>query len=178
MRNAAHLEQISLSRFRFGIKIKQMSGFCKALEFRMRVRVGGLERKKHLVCVCVFGGKPMHLKKIFLGNPLRGQTFNSRRNRMRHIVERIETVFAEALVLNALRELYSEPCANAGKNFGKSAAGNIALYVPGVIWLGAYTGAGRALALGFVPFVIGDGLKIAAGWGVLSAAALAGRRRH
>jgi len=57
-------------------------------------------------------------------------------------------------------------------------AGNIALYVPGVIWLGAYTGAGQALALGFVPFVIGDGLKIAAGWGVLSAAALAGKRRQ
>jgi biotin transport system substrate-specific component len=50
--------------------------------------------------------------------------------------------------------------------------GNIVLYVPGVAWLGAYTGMDRAVSLGFTPFVVGDLLKIAAGWGMLSGMAL------
>jgi biotin transport system substrate-specific component len=49
-------------------------------------------------------------------------------------------------------------------------AGSVALYVPGVIWLGAFTGLGRAITLGFIPFVVGDALKIAAGWGFLTVA--------
>jgi biotin transport system substrate-specific component len=52
-------------------------------------------------------------------------------------------------------------------------AGDVVLYVPGVIWLGAFTGADKAVALGFLPFIVGDALKTAAGWGLLSAAALA-----
>jgi biotin transport system substrate-specific component len=55
-------------------------------------------------------------------------------------------------------------------------AGNIVIYIPGVIWLGAYTGMAKAVALGFVPFAVGDALKTAAGWGFLSAAALAASR--
>jgi biotin transport system substrate-specific component len=50
--------------------------------------------------------------------------------------------------------------------------GNLVLYVPGVIWLGAYTGMDRAVSLGFLPFVVGDLLKTAAGWGLLSGLAL------
>ena len=52
------------------------------------------------------------------------------------------------------------------------AAGNIILYVPGVLWLGAYAGMGKALSLGIVPFLAGDAAKIAAAWGLLSGAAL------
>jgi biotin transport system substrate-specific component len=50
--------------------------------------------------------------------------------------------------------------------------GNVVLYVPGVIWLGVYTGMDRAVSLGFLPFVVGDLLKTAAGWGLLTGAAL------
>jgi biotin transport system substrate-specific component len=50
--------------------------------------------------------------------------------------------------------------------------GSLVLYVPGLMWLSAYTGPGRALALGFLPFAIGDGLKMVAGWGALRAASL------
>ncbi len=50
-------------------------------------------------------------------------------------------------------------------------AGNLILYVPGVLWLGVFAGMGKAVALGFLPFVVGDALKTAAGWGALSAAA-------
>ena len=52
-------------------------------------------------------------------------------------------------------------------------AGNIVLYFPGVLWLGAYTGMDKALSLGMMPFLAGDALKIMAGWGLLSGAALA-----
>jgi biotin transport system substrate-specific component len=55
-------------------------------------------------------------------------------------------------------------------------AGNIVLYVPGVLWLGAYTGMGKALSFGMTPFLAGDAAKIAAGWGLLSGAALAVKR--
>ena len=51
-------------------------------------------------------------------------------------------------------------------------AGNVVLYVPGVIWLGVYTGMDRAISLGFLPFVVGDLLKTAAGWGLLTGMAL------
>ena len=54
--------------------------------------------------------------------------------------------------------------------------GDLLLYVPGVVWLGAYTGMSRAIALGFLPFVIGDMLKIAAGAGLLSGISLATER--
>ena len=50
--------------------------------------------------------------------------------------------------------------------------GNVVLYVPGVIWLGVYVGMDRAVSLGFLPFVVGDLLKTAAGWGLLSGMAL------
>ena len=55
-------------------------------------------------------------------------------------------------------------------------AGNIVLYVPGVLWLGVFTGLEKALSLGMFPFLAGDALKIAAGWGLLSGAALAVKR--
>jgi biotin transport system substrate-specific component len=50
--------------------------------------------------------------------------------------------------------------------------GEIAIFLPGVIWLGAFVGADKALPLGFYPFVIGDGLKTVAAWGALSGASL------
>lgn len=40
-------------------------------------------------------------------------------------------------------------------------AGNIALYALGLPWLTLYVGAGRAVALGLLPFVAGDVAKIA-----------------
>jgi len=52
------------------------------------------------------------------------------------------------------------------------AVGSLVLYVPGLLWLGIYTGFGRVLTLGFLPFAVGDALKLAAGWGLLTAAAL------
>ena len=48
--------------------------------------------------------------------------------------------------------------------------GNIVLYVPGVIWLAAYTGLGKAVSFGFVPFLVGDALKTIVGVGLLSGA--------
>jgi biotin transport system substrate-specific component len=57
-------------------------------------------------------------------------------------------------------------------------AGNLLLYVPGVIWLGTFTGMQKALALGFVPFLIGDTLKIIVSCGVVSGVTLiSGRAR-
>ncbi len=47
-------------------------------------------------------------------------------------------------------------------------AGNIILYVPGVLWLGVFTGMGKAVALGFVPFAIGDALKTIVECGIVS----------
>ena len=52
------------------------------------------------------------------------------------------------------------------------AVGDIVIYIPGLIWLGAFTGMSKAFSLGFVPFIVGDALKIAAGCGLLSAVAL------
>ena len=51
-------------------------------------------------------------------------------------------------------------------------AADLLVFVPGVAWLSFFTGAGKALALGFVPFIVGDALKVAAAWSVLMAAAL------
>jgi biotin transport system substrate-specific component len=51
-------------------------------------------------------------------------------------------------------------------------AADLAIFIPGVAWLGFFTGAGKAVALGFVPFVVGDALKIAAAWSILMGAAL------
>jgi biotin transport system substrate-specific component len=45
--------------------------------------------------------------------------------------------------------------------------GNVVLYVPGVAWLGAYTGLQKAVSLGLLPFLAGDLLKTAAGAGLL-----------
>ena len=56
--------------------------------------------------------------------------------------------------------------------------GNVVLYVPGVIWLGVYTGMDRAISLGFLPFVLGDLLKTAAGWGLLTGMALVTGKAH
>ena len=38
--------------------------------------------------------------------------------------------------------------------------GNIAIYVPGLLWLTKFVGAGQVLAAGLTPFLIGDGLKL------------------
>jgi biotin transport system substrate-specific component len=51
-------------------------------------------------------------------------------------------------------------------------AADLLLYVPGLAWLSVFTGPSKAVALGFVPFVVGDALKIAAAWSILMAAAL------
>jgi len=51
--------------------------------------------------------------------------------------------------------------------------GNACLYVPGLAWLGLFVGYPRVLSLGFLPFLPGDVLKIAAGGGLLSILALA-----
>jgi biotin transport system substrate-specific component len=56
--------------------------------------------------------------------------------------------------------------------------GNVILYIPGVLWLGAYTGMNKALTFGLLPFLVGDGLKIAAGWGLFSGIAAARDRKR
>ncbi|HEX7196038.1 MAG TPA: biotin transporter BioY [Candidatus Limnocylindria bacterium] len=63
---------------------------------------------------------------------------------------------------------------------GLMAAGNLVIYAVGVPWLMASlsAGLGEGLALGVVPFLVGDGLKIALAAGLLPAAwRLAGDRR-
>jgi len=57
--------------------------------------------------------------------------------------------------------------------------GNLVIYILGVAWLATSLGvdAGRALELGALPFLVGDGLKIALAAGILPAAwKLAGSR--
>ena len=56
-------------------------------------------------------------------------------------------------------------------------AADLAVFVFGVTWLGAFTGMGKAVTLGFLPFVVGDALKVAAAWGILQAASGALRAR-
>jgi biotin transport system substrate-specific component len=48
-------------------------------------------------------------------------------------------------------------------------AGNLAVYVPGILWLSVWTGPEQALALGLAPYLAGDALKCICG-----ASALAG----
>ena len=51
-------------------------------------------------------------------------------------------------------------------------AADLVVFLFGVTWLAAYTGPRKALTLGFVPFVVGDALKIAVAWGILTASTL------
>ncbi len=51
-------------------------------------------------------------------------------------------------------------------------AADLVVFVLGLAWLSVFTGVGRAAALGFVPFIVGDALKIAAAWSILMAAGL------
>lgn len=53
-------------------------------------------------------------------------------------------------------------------------AGNVALYLPGLVWLAAFVGPAKAPALGLYPFIVGDLLKLTlataflpAGWRLL-----------
>lgn len=62
-----------------------------------------------------------------------------------------------------------------GKTFLAMLAGNVLLYVPGLLWLAKFVGAEKVFALGLYPFIIGDLLKIViaaallpAGWKLLS----------
>ena len=54
--------------------------------------------------------------------------------------------------------------------------GNVVLYIPGIVWLGAFTGMDAAVKFGLQPFLAGDVLKIAAGWGILSGITAARQR--
>ncbi len=58
------------------------------------------------------------------------------------------------------------------------AAADLAVFLPGVIWLAAFTGADKAIALGFIPFVVGDTLKITVAWGILTGASILVRARN
>lgn len=51
--------------------------------------------------------------------------------------------------------------------FAAMLIGNLVIYVFGVAWLGSLVGYGQALALGVVPFILGDLLKIALGTALL-----------
>jgi biotin transport system substrate-specific component len=53
---------------------------------------------------------------------------------------------------------------------------DLVVFLFGVPWLGAFTGTGKAVALGFLPFLAGDALKVAAAWSILMAAALVSAR--
>ncbi|MGO9307937.1 MAG: biotin transporter BioY [Spirochaetia bacterium] len=55
-------------------------------------------------------------------------------------------------------------------------AADLLVFIPGLAWLGLFVGPGKAVMLGFLPFAVGDALKIAAAWGVLSAASLVASR--
>ncbi|HUI70154.1 MAG TPA: biotin transporter BioY [Spirochaetia bacterium] len=48
--------------------------------------------------------------------------------------------------------------------------GHLVPYIPGVAWLSVSLGPSRAFALGFLPFLVGDALKIVASVGVLTGA--------
>ena len=47
---------------------------------------------------------------------------------------------------------------------------DLVVYIPGLAWLAVFIGANKAFALGFLPFVVGDALKIVAAWSLLFAA--------
>ena len=57
------------------------------------------------------------------------------------------------------------------KTAGAMALGNLAIYAVGVPWLMAYAGISllQALALGVLPFLIGDAIKIIVAAGLLPA---------
>jgi biotin transporter BioY len=62
-----------------------------------------------------------------------------------------------------------------GTTFLAMLAGNVLLYVPGLLWLTQFVGADKVLALGLYPFIIGDLIKVLiaaallpAGWKLLS----------
>ncbi|SFR22585.1 biotin transport system substrate-specific component [Lentzea waywayandensis] len=65
------------------------------------------------------------------------------------------------------------------RTLGTMALGNLVIYSVGVPWLMAMTGMGlgKALAVGVLPFLIGDALKIALAAGVLPGAWALVRRR-
>lgn len=68
-----------------------------------------------------------------------------------------------------------------GRTVATMAAGNVVIYAIGVSWLIGATGfgIGHALAVGVLPFLIGDAVKIALAAGVLPAAwRLAGRAQR
>ena len=47
--------------------------------------------------------------------------------------------------------------------------GNLAIYVPGLLWLGTIVGYGKVFAVGMVPFLPGDALKLALAAAILPA---------
>uniref|UniRef100_A0A7C4UFF7 Biotin transporter n=1 Tax=candidate division WOR-3 bacterium TaxID=2052148 RepID=A0A7C4UFF7_UNCW3 len=53
------------------------------------------------------------------------------------------------------------------KTFFSLFIGNILIYIPGLIWLGRFTGYNNVLKMGFFPFLIGDIIKIGIGTFVL-----------
>ena len=48
--------------------------------------------------------------------------------------------------------------------------GNLAIYVPGLLWLGTVVGYGKVLAVGMIPFLLGDALKLALAAAILPVA--------
>ena len=48
--------------------------------------------------------------------------------------------------------------------------GNLAIYVPGLLWLGTVVGYGKVFAVGMLPFLPGDALKLALAAAILPAA--------
>ena len=67
----------------------------------------------------------------------------------------------------------------AGSVLGALAAlilGHLVPYITGVAWLGVSVGLPRAISLGFLPFLPGDVLKVAASLGILAGANVVGAR--
>jgi biotin transport system substrate-specific component len=54
--------------------------------------------------------------------------------------------------------------------FAAMLAGAALIYVPGIAWLATFTGLEKAIAVGFVPFILGDVLKAALAAAVFPAA--------
>ena len=66
---------------------------------------------------------------------------------------------------------------SAPRMFAAMLLGAAVVYVPGLLWLSAWIGAEKAIALGLVPFIAGDVVKAAvAALGFPAAWALLGRR--
>jgi biotin transporter BioY len=49
---------------------------------------------------------------------------------------------------------------NIIKDFFVMLSGNLAIYIPGLLWLSGFVGLSNVLALGFLPFIFGDLLKM------------------